>query len=1226
MYKLLFLFNINPVVRAKWCASILLPLLLISCIPNNKGANTKANSLSSILGSLTNSSTPPLDGAQGQCALIDPTSPNRLICVNCFNSVLQSRCPNQTTPLNCVDQTVVATFPDLVNQCISQTVLAGFTCNTICPATQVLDAASCSCVDAPPPVVNGSGGADLIDVGQTDFGPPVVSASWPQVPPLGSDLGVRGNVCTGILGGGGLGSSDPLRLLVRNRGDTVFWLNQYGQPSASRSSCADNLTTPSASTFFLPSANVIAGFKYKADAPIAGAPTRSGLITHFSGNGVPILTGEGGAAVSAGWQSPGRGTSDSVGNVFFSDPNLGIIRVICEEDAVSPNNPHCGGLPRGSIHTVPISVTTPLSSPQGIAVDFSGNIYVADSGHSVISVCNVAGGFVCGAIAGTPGMPGNCDAVALQGAGNCALPDSLRAGYLNNPTGIDIEQNPGRTASNLYIADTGNNSIRAICNFDPGSGPCACARDPNTHLCTGLDPMFDGMLATIITVGPNNAGFAGDGLPPNPGVDIATKIPFIKLNNPTDVKINQFGNLFIADNLNNRIRAVCYDDTKADACNGQAALSSVPPIKKLVTVRTVAGLGSALSSKFVPIARPLALAVDKTPPIPLNNDVAFTEQFFSGIPGDPQVTGIKVDGLVGIPTSIGLGDKHSCAVLTDGTVKCFGANSTGQLGNNTTTSNGIPQNVLSGGGNLSGIASVSGGGGHTCAVVAPPGSGGAFCWGANNNGQLGISTATNPNTNSIASIDLSAVRVTTLSQTVQISAGENHTCAATLNGVWCWGANSLSQVGIADGKDKFKPVHPTGLGATKVAVKVAAGAAHSCAIIGTPTAGGTNQVWCWGDNSAGQTGLTDDPSVVPIEKKPKPILTDTQSVTWPKPGYAVWDIAAGSNHNCAIVSNKDPTISGADSSLWCWGDGSHGQLGLNPADPIQIGDPTGFLNAPREVAVFDTNFSGIHFVQLTAGSGHTCGLVANGGAISTGGHVRCWGSNSAGQLGDGTTQDHFTPNEVLGVSDAIQVAAGADHTCLVRANGQGLLCFGANDSNQLSSGSFSVPNVGNTVKVLCGPPSAAATPKTFCQGLPNTYIITVAGQEGIIGTSGDNGPAINATFASLQGITYDKFNNLIVGSTARGTVSEYALRNIGLAISSQTCGIKYSFTDSNSLTSNYCLRFSVQTQCGVNYSTPNPIFGLAPVPAQACDCTASPTLDLFPSFFRAQQANDECGL
>jgi alpha-tubulin suppressor-like RCC1 family protein len=303
-----------------------------------------------------------------------------------------------------------------------------------------------------------------------------------------------------------------------------------------------------------------------------------------------------------------------------------------------------------------------------------------------------------------------------------------------------------------------------------------------------------------------------------------------------------------------------------------------------------------------------------------------------------------IAGLAGV-TGIGVGADHSCALASPmGKVWCWGSNEDGQLGDGTTTDR--PEPVEASG--LANAVGVAAGDLHSCAVIE---GGTVKCWGSNGHGQLGDGTTTERHV---------AVEVTGLSGVVEVTAGASFTCALKGGGkVWCWGDNEHGRLGDGTTTDRHAPVEVTGL---PPAIQVAAGGDHACAI--TEALG----VWCWGDNGHGQLGDgTTTDRHAPVEV---PGISDATQVT------------TGSDHTCVVLT-------AAGEPFWCWGDNAHGQLGDGT---------TTDRDSPAEV----------HFLaassMLAAGGAHTCALLHSG-------LVECWGDNQHGQLGDGTATQATSPVE-----------------------------------------------------------------------------------------------------------------------------------------------------------------------------------------------------------------------
>jgi alpha-tubulin suppressor-like RCC1 family protein len=337
------------------------------------------------------------------------------------------------------------------------------------------------------------------------------------------------------------------------------------------------------------------------------------------------------------------------------------------------------------------------------------------------------------------------------------------------------------------------------------------------------------------------------------------------------------------------------------------------------------------------------------------------------------------------------GGGHTCALTSGGGLKCWGNNAYGQLGDGTiVTGRSTPVDVA---GLASGVTAVAAGWGHTCALTTADG---VKCWGSNRSGQLGDGTTSDRST---------PVDVPGLSSEVDdVAAGGDHTCAVTTSGgVKCWGENGYGQLGDGTITNHSTPVDVVGLASGVAAV--AAGWGHTCALT---TAGGLK---CWGENNAGQLG--DDTT-----------MSSSTPVDVAGLNSGVAAVAAGARHTCALT-----TAGGVK----CWGGDAEGQLG--------DGATTSGSSTPVDVAGFT---SGV--VAVAAAGYHTCALTTAGG-------VKCWGENTYGQLGDGTTTNRSTPVDVAGLTSGVAaVAAGGSHTCALTTAG-GLKCWGNNYFRQLGDGS-----------------------------------------------------------------------------------------------------------------------------------------------------------------------------
>jgi uncharacterized delta-60 repeat protein len=246
--------------------------------------------------------------------------------------------------------------------------------------------------------------------------------------------------------------------------------------------------------------------------------------------------------------------------------------------------------------------------------------------------------------------------------------------------------------------------------------------------------------------------------------------------------------------------------------------------------------------------------------------------------------------------ALAAGQAHTLALCSDGTVVAWGANTSGQLGNNSTTTSAVPVLVPATGA-LAGktVTSVAAGDLHSVALCS---DGTVVTWGANTSGQLG----NNSTTTSLVPVAVTLTGKTALG----IAAGAAHTLAACSDGtVAAWGRNHAGQLGDATTTDRLTPVFVNTAGALagKFVVVLATGAAHTVAICADDT------LVAWGDNSSGQLG---DGTRTP---RTAPVLVNRAG---PIGMFPVIALAAGAQHSVALT---------ADSQLSAWGENSSGQLG-----------------------------------------------------------------------------------------------------------------------------------------------------------------------------------------------------------------------------------------------------------------------------------------------------------
>jgi alpha-tubulin suppressor-like RCC1 family protein len=401
-------------------------------------------------------------------------------------------------------------------------------------------------------------------------------------------------------------------------------------------------------------------------------------------------------------------------------------------------------------------------------------------------------------------------------------------------------------------------------------------------------------------------------------------------------------------------------------------------------------------------------------------------QMGSGTPPTPTPTP-PPPGAVAVGVSAG--DDHTCAVVNDNTLKCWGDNNSGQLGTGSTSDFSSTPVTASG---LSSVALVAAGGHFTCAKV----SSATKCWGLNDQSQIGAlctSSPTNP--------CLTPTNVFNLGNAGALTAGLFHGCARVGSGVACWGGNQFRQLGNGtDGSVAAAfPVCKSGssLGGNCVALSgVASGAGtldagrlHTCAVLSAGT------VECWG--STIDPIVLGDPAVPTLYANTVTVCETSSSFVNPStcvPLGGIAHVEAGGQHTCAITTGGD---------VKCWGKSTSGQVGHSSGcvgGLCPVGTVPGVSNA----------------TALTAGTAHTCALISDG-------TVTCWGSNGLGQIGNGQACTPTCPPTVVpNLSNVTAIAALGDYTCAV-VQGGGVRCWGANGSGQLGNGTQTDSNVPVTV-------------------------------------------------------------------------------------------------------------------------------------------------------------------
>jgi len=340
---------------------------------------------------------------------------------------------------------------------------------------------------------------------------------------------------------------------------------------------------------------------------------------------------------------------------------------------------------------------------------------------------------------------------------------------------------------------------------------------------------------------------------------------------------------------------------------------------------------------------------------------------------------------------------HTCALIAGGSVKCWGANSHGQLGNGSENPSATAVSVFG----LEGVVSIS----PYCAVLS---SGAVKCWSFGLSGSgaessltpvlvPGISNALTVSGRCATLTDGSVtcwgpsgpMVVSGIDNAVTVSqSGDGHTCALLSSGaVKCWGSNVFGQLGNGTTTDSAVPVAVNGI---SNAISISAASSRSCAVLGS----GAAQCWGSGRDGDGNGGTSNSPVPVTIAGISNAVAVDA--------GLSV----------CVLIS---------DGSVKCWGNNSIGSLG----------------NGDVPASMIPVAVKGIHdAVAISNGplGGHHCVILASG-------VVQCWGGNLSGESGIANVLDVPIAVTIAGISNAVSLSSSDSQVCTVTSDSS-LYCWG----------------------------------------------------------------------------------------------------------------------------------------------------------------------------------------
>lgn len=359
-------------------------------------------------------------------------------------------------------------------------------------------------------------------------------------------------------------------------------------------------------------------------------------------------------------------------------------------------------------------------------------------------------------------------------------------------------------------------------------------------------------------------------------------------------------------------------------------------------------------------------------------------------------------------TKLAAGRFHTCGLVANGEVWCWGLNSGGQLGASTPSAVPADPDVSAVPVKVSGTKTfkdITAGALHTCGIGTDDG---LWCWGSNEYLALGVANA--PDTCEGGTCSLTPVRAAGTETFKSVSAGSVHTCAVNLSGTAkCWGVNGYGELGSSSyGQVRSDPNVVSG---DHIFTRVSAGERFSCAL------DDLGAMSCWGLANDGQLATSTVSTCTagglnPFLCSPSPVAANTP--------VRFSSVDLGTKFGCGLSTQG---------GLACWGLNTDGQLGT--------GTFTGSV-APVSVQATGT------WQAFAVGESHACGIKS--------GVALCWGLNNTAQLGTGTkVYASNAPQPVLGTRTYTQIAAGFHHTCAIATDGT-TWCWGSDAVKQLGRG------------------------------------------------------------------------------------------------------------------------------------------------------------------------------
>jgi len=390
-------------------------------------------------------------------------------------------------------------------------------------------------------------------------------------------------------------------------------------------------------------------------------------------------------------------------------------------------------------------------------------------------------------------------------------------------------------------------------------------------------------------------------------------------------------------------------------------------------------------------------------------------------------------------TDLSLGKSHTCGILDNGSVYCWGLNNYGQLGDGSTTNNLTPvfTNLPLG----SKAVAISSGYDHNCVILD---NSSVYCWGYNGYGNLG-------NGNGTTMYTPTYVNMPAGSSPVQISASERHTCGLLRNGsMYCWGYNNYQQSEGPISDDYGSQIYNPNFIKTKFGHKVVSmgvGVDYTCVV--TEYAA----ISCWGGSNYARN------LEVNLDKtsKLRYVISEEYEYTIQPMGWNIDDFSFSNLPSGFIMNNSELSITSVanQSGQFDWSVNTSNGVTSGSIDyeAMTIDRKYGSATAWTNSIAYKESDSAVAMVGVDSWYNHVCSIDQNG-------KTYCWGDNNEGKLGDLSTNRRSSPNPVRFNGDepfAIQVSTSYYNTCILSDEGR-VMCWGDGSKGQNGQGSWDTDN------------------------------------------------------------------------------------------------------------------------------------------------------------------------